>query len=67
MQETGTVASHNAFFKWTEARLRNKDAMVTAITAGMSLLGSYITAEKSAGNDQAMGDSVTAVFWVNPA
>jgi len=67
MQETGTVASHNAFFKWTEARLRNKDAMVTAITAGMSLLGSYITSEKSAGNDQAMGDSVTAVFWVNPA
>jgi len=67
VQESGTVASHNAFFKWTEARLRDKSAMVTAITSGMTLLGSHITGEKSSGNDQAMGDTVTAVFYIDPS
>lgn len=67
VQETGTVASHNAFFKWTEARLRDKSAMASSITVGMSLIGSHITGEKSSGNDQAMGDTVTAVFYVDPA
>lgn len=67
IQEGGTAVSHSSFFKWTESSLRNKDSMISSITAGMSLLGSYITSEKSAMNDQAMSDTVTAVFWVNPS
>ena len=67
IQESGTVASHNAFFLWTEARLKDRAAMISGITAGVTILGSHISGEKTEGNDKAMADSVTAVFYVDPS
>ena len=67
VQEAGTVASHNAFFLWTEARLKDRASMISGITAGVTILGSHLTGEKTEGNDKAMADSVTAVFYVDPA
>jgi len=66
IQETATVASHNSFFLWTEARLKDRAAMISGITAGVTILGSHISGEKTEGNDKAMADSVTAVFYVDP-
>lgn len=67
VQESGTVASHNAFFLWTEARLKDRAAITSAITTGVTILGSHITGERTESNDKAMTDSVTAVFYVDPA
>ena len=67
IQETSTVASHNAFFLWTEARLKDRTAMISGITAGVTLLGSHISGERTETNDRSMADSVTAVFYVDPA
>ena len=67
IQESGTVASHNAFFLWTEARLKDRAAMISGITDGVTILGSHIRGEKTEGNDKAMADSVTAVFYVDPS
>ena len=64
MQETGTATSHSAFFLWTCERLRNSSAICSAVTSGMTVYGSYIADEKSSGNDQAMGDTVSAFFFV---
>lgn len=66
IQETSTVASHNAFFLWTEARLKDRTAMISGITAGVTLLGSHISGERTETNDRSMADSVTAVFYVDP-
>lgn len=67
IQETATVASHTAAFLWAEARLKDRAAMISGITAGVTILGSHISGEKTEGNDKAMADSVTAVFYVDPA
>ena len=67
IQESGTVASHNSFFLWTEARLKDRTAMISGVTAGVTILGSHITGERTESNDKAMADSVTAVFYVDPA
>jgi len=67
IQETATVASHTAAFLWAEARLKDRAAMISGITAGVTLLGSHIQAERTETNERAMADSVTAVFFVNPA
>lgn len=67
VQDTATVASHNSFFLWTEARLKDRAAMISGITAGVTILGSHLTGERTETNDKAMADSVTAVFYVDPA
>lgn len=67
VQESGTVASHNAFLLWTEARLKDRPAMISGITSGVTILGSHITSERTESSDKAMADSVTAVFYVDPA
>jgi len=64
MQETGTAVSHSAAFLWACERLRDSSAISSAITVGMSVYGSYIADEKSSGNETAMGDTVTAFFYV---
>ena len=64
IQETGTTVSHSAFYLWTCERLRNNSAICSAITSGMTVYGSYIADEKSSGNEQAMGDTVSAFFFV---
>lgn len=67
VQETATVASHNAFFLWAEARLKDRAAMISGITAGVTILGSHLAGERTESNDKAMADSITAVFYVDPA
>jgi len=67
IQETATVASHTAAYLWAEARLKDRAAMISGITAGMTLLGSHIQSERTESNDKAMADSLTAVFYVDPA
>jgi len=61
------VASHNAFFLWSEARLKDRAALISGITVGVTLLGSHISGERTETNDRSMCDSVTAVFYVDPA
>lgn len=67
IQETATVASHTAAFLWAEARLKDRAAMISGITAGVTILGSHIQAERTETNERAMADSLTAVFYVDPA
>jgi len=67
VQETATVASHNAFFLWAEARLKDRAAMMSGITAGVTILGSHIQNERTETNERSMADSVTVVFYVDPA
>jgi len=67
IQETSTVASHNAFFLWSEARLKDRAALISGITAGVTILGSHVQGERTETNERAMADSVTAIFYVDPA
>ena len=67
VQETATVASHTANFLWAEARLKDRSALISGITAGMTILGSHIGTERTESNERAMADSVTAIFYVDPA
>lgn len=67
VQDTATVASHSANFLWAEARLKDRSALISGITAGVTILGSHISGERTESNDRAMADSVTAVFYVDPA
>ena len=67
VQDTATVASHTANFLWAEARLKDRSALISGITAGVTILGSHIGTEWTESNERAMADSVTAIFYVDPA
>jgi hypothetical protein len=67
VQDTATVASHTANFLWAEARLKDRSALISGITAGVTILGSHIGTERTESNERAMADSVTAIFYVDPA
>ncbi|NBQ64091.1 MAG: hypothetical protein EBS49_00905 [Verrucomicrobia bacterium] len=67
IQETATVPSHTAAFLWAEARLKDRSAIISGVTAGVTILGSYIQSERTESNERAMSDSFTAVFYVDPA
>ena len=67
VQDTATVASHTANFLWAEARLKDRSALISGITAGVTILGSHIGTERTESNERAMADSATAIFYVDPA
>lgn len=67
VQDTATVACHTANFLWAEARLKDRSALISGITAGVTILGSHIGTERTESNERAMADSVTAIFYVDPA
>jgi hypothetical protein len=41
--------------------------MISGITAGVTILGSHIQAERTETNERAMADSLTAIFYVDPS
>jgi hypothetical protein len=67
VDDAQTVVSHTASFLWAEARLKDRASIISGVTAGVSVLGSYIQAERTETNERAMADSITAVFFVDPA
>jgi len=67
VDDSQTVVSHTASFLWAEARLKDRASIISGVTAGVSVLGSYIQAERTETNERAMADSITAVFFVDPA
>lgn len=67
VQDTATVASHTANFLWAEARLKDRSALISGITAGVTILGSHVGTERTESNERAMADSVTAIFYIDPA
>jgi hypothetical protein len=67
VDDAQTVVSHTASFLWAEARLKDRASIISGVTAGVSVLGSYIQAERTETNERAMADSITAIFFVDPA
>ena len=67
VDDAQTVVSHTASFLWAEARLKDRTSIMAGVTAGVSVLGSYIQAERTETNERAMADSITAIFFVDPA
>jgi hypothetical protein len=67
VDDAQTVVSHTASFLWAEARLKDRASIMAGVTAGVSVLGSYIQAERTETNERAMADSITAIFFVDPA
>jgi hypothetical protein len=67
VDDAQTVVSHTASFLWAEARLKDRASIISGVTAGVSVLGSYIQAERTETNERAMADSITAVFFVDPS
>ena len=67
VDDSQSVVSHTASFLWAEARLKDRASIMAGVTAGVSVLGSYIQAERTETNERAMADSITAIFFVDPA
>jgi hypothetical protein len=67
VDDAQTVVSHTASFLWAEARLKDRASIISGVTVGVSVLGSYIQAERTETNERAMADSITAIFFVDPA
>lgn len=67
VQDAATVASHAASYLWAEARLKDRAAIMAGVTSGISVLGGHIQSERTETNERAMADSITAVFFVDPA
>jgi hypothetical protein len=67
VDDAQTVVSHTASFLWAEARLKDRASIISGVTAGVSVLGSYIQAERTETNERAMADSITAIFFVDPS
>jgi hypothetical protein len=65
VDDAQTVVSHTASFLWAEARLKDRASIMAGVTAGVSVLGSYIQAERTETNERAMADSITAIFFVD--
>lgn len=67
VDDAQTVVSHTASFLWAEARLKDRASIISGVTVGVSVLGSYIQAERTETNERAMADSITAIFFVDPS